>query len=287
MKCSLAIFFERRSKFTVGAIAVILTMALGYLDSIAGIEIHFLLLYLIPIFLGSWFGSRELGMYLAMLGSLVWFVADSLSGRSYTHAWIAFWNLFMRTGVFLAFASIQAQLRAKLDEMSKLASRDLLTGLPNGRAFYQSVADEIKRALSIEPLALASVDVSGLQMVNDRFGYPVGDQMLCTIAQTIKQNVPRPDLVGRIGGTSFSILLPNTTSESANLILQQIKEALQAARRKYSHPLTFSVSAVACAKSPKSMAALLHQADRRMERVKGGKKDTIQITAIEDQPLLN
>jgi hypothetical protein len=71
------------------------------------------------------------------------------------------------------------------------------------------------------------------------------------------------------------------------MILQNMREALQAERRKYSHPLTFSVSAVACARSPKSMAALLHQADRRIERVKGGKKDTIEITAIEDQPLLN
>jgi diguanylate cyclase (GGDEF)-like protein len=287
MQRSLATFFERRSKFTIGAFAVVLTIGLGYLDSVTGVEIHFLLLYLIPIFLGSWFVSLELGMYLAMFGSLVWFVADFLSGRSYTHAWIAFWNLLMRTGVFLTFAFIQAQLRAKLDEVSKIASRDLLTGLPNGRAFYQLVAGEIKRALSIEPMALASVDVGGLQMVNDRFGYPVGDQMLCRIAQTIKQTVPRPDLVGRIGGTSFSILLPNTTSQSANVILQNMREALQAERRKYSHPLTFSVSAVACAKSPKTIAALLHQADRRIDRVKGGKKDTIQIAAIEDQPLLN
>ena len=287
MHRKIAAFFARRSQFTIGAIAFVLTIVLGYLDFVTGVEIHFLLLYLVPIFLGSWFVSLELGMGLAMFGSLVWLVADVLGGRSYSHPWIAYWNLLMRTGGFLVFAVTQAQLRAKLDEMSALASRDLLTGLPNGQAFYRLVANEINRALAIEPLTLASVDVSGMQTVNDRFGYPVGDQTLCAIAQTIKQQVPRPDLVGRMSGTSFSVLLPNTTSEAANLILQQVKDALQSERRKYSHPLTFFVSAVSCAQPPKTIAALMHQADRQMDRVKGGQKDTIQIAAVEDQPLLH
>jgi len=280
-------FFERLDKYTIGSIAVAITILLGYVDFKTGVEVHFLLLYLIPIFLCSWFVSRELGVYLAMFGSLVWFFADSLSGRSYSHDWIVFWNLFMRTGVFIAFALTQAQLRAKLDELSKRASRDLLTGLPNSNAFYQLVAKEMDRAPGVEPLALASIDVAGMQTVNSRYGYPAGDHVLCTLAQTIRQHVPRPDLVGRMGGTSFSVLLPNTTSEGASLILQQVQEALQSQRRKHSHPLTFFVSAVACAKSPKTIAALMLQADSQMERMKGGKKDSIQIAAVEDQPLLN
>jgi diguanylate cyclase (GGDEF)-like protein len=218
---------------------------------------------------------------------LIWFVVDSLSGRVYSSPWIAYWNLLMRTGVFILFAVTQAQLRAKLNELSSVAARDLLTGLPNAHAFYELTAKETSRALGSTPMTLACVDITGFKWVNHRFGYPTGDQMLCSIAQTIRAHAPRPDLIARTGGTSFSILLPNTTSEEANLVLQEIYQALQEDRRKYSHPLTFYVSAIACPKAPKTIAELLHQADLQMDRMKGRKKDSIQIAAVENLAALN
>ena len=265
-------FIEGRSKRAVGACGIVLSILLGFLDLITGVEIHLMLLYLVPIFLGSWFVSREMGVYLAFFGSLIWFVVDSLSGRVYSSPWIAYWNLLMRTGVFILFAVTQAQLRAKLNELSSVAARDLLTGLPNANAFYQLMAQETSHALGSTPMTLACVDITGFKWVNHRFGYPTGDQMLCSIAQTIRAHAPRPDLIARTGGTSFSILLPNTTSEEAHVVLQAIYKALQEDRRKYSHPLTFYVSAIACPKAPKTIAELLHQADLQMDRMKGRKK---------------
>ncbi|HEX9455862.1 MAG TPA: hypothetical protein VGA27_15945, partial [Candidatus Binatia bacterium] len=73
----------------------------------------------------------------------------------------------------------------------------------------------------------------------------------------------------------------------ANLVLQEIYKALQEDRRKYSHPLTFYVSAIACPKAPKTIAELLHQADLQMDRMKGGKKDSIQIATVENLAALN
>jgi diguanylate cyclase (GGDEF)-like protein len=280
-------FIESRSKRAVGACGIALSIFLGFLDLITGVEIHLMLLYLVPIFLGSWFVSREMGVYLAFFGSLIWFVVDSLGGRVYSSPWIAYWNLLMRTGVFILFAFTQAQLRAKLNELSSVAARDLLTGLPNAHAFYQLTAKETSRALGSTPMTLACVDITGFKWVNHRFGYPTGDQMLCSIAQTIRAHAPRPDLIARTGGTSFSILLPNTTSEEANVVLQEIYQALQEDRRKYSHPLTFYVSAIACPKAPKTIAELLHQADLQMDRMKGRKKDSIQIAAVENLAILN
>jgi len=201
-------FLERRSQKTLVGYAISLTILLGIFDFRTGTEIHFLPLYLVPIFVGSWFVSREAGVYLAVFGSLVWFAIDAIGGRFYSSVWIAYWNLLMRTSVFILFAITQAQLRAKLNELLKLASHDFLTGLPNGHAFYQLTAKEMDRAFGLEPMTLAFVDISGFKWINHRFGYPMGDQMICTIAHTIKQHVPRSELVGRMGGTSFAILLP-------------------------------------------------------------------------------
>src|SRR6187549_1186054 len=110
-------FFGRCSKRTIGFIAIFFSIIVGIVVQITSVEIHFLLLYLIPIFLGSWFVSREMGVCLAFFGSLIWFVSDSLSGRIYSSAWIAYWNLLMRTSVFVLFAITQSQLRAKIDEL--------------------------------------------------------------------------------------------------------------------------------------------------------------------------
>ena len=280
-------FIERRSQKTLIVYAVSLTILLGIFDFRTGTEIHFLLLYLVPIFIGSWFVSREAGVYLAVFGSLVWFAIDAIGGRFYSSVWIAYWNLLMRTSVFILFAIMQAQLRAKLNELSKLANHDFLTGLPNGHAFYQLTAKEMDRAFGLEPMTLACVDISGFKWINHRFGYPMGDQMICKIAHTIKQHVPRSELVGRMGGTSFAILLPNVASDAANLILQRLQDALNDERRKFSQPLTFFISAIACTKAPRTLAELMHEADAHMTRMKGGKRDSLQIAKVDNLPALN
>lgn len=280
-------FLERQSQRTLVAFAVLITVLLGVFDLQTGVEIHFLLLYLVPIFVTSWFVSREVGVYLALLATLIWFAADSLGGRSYSSAWIAYWNLLMRTAVFVLFAITQAQLRARLVELSHLASRDFLTGLPNGHAFYQLAAKEMDRAFGLEPMTLVCIDVTGFRWVNHRFGYPTGDQMLCTIAHAIRQHVPRPDLVGRLGGTSFAVLLPNVASDTAHLILQRVQNVLHEERRKYAHPLTFFISAIACTKAPRTVAELMHEAESQMTRIKGGNKDSLQIAKVDDMPALN
>lgn len=171
----IARFFERRSKGTLALIAYAIAVILGVLDFLTAVKIHFLLLYLIPIFIGSWFISRNAGMGLAFFTSIVWFGTHSLSNPNFS-PWIAYPNLLMRTAVFLVFEVTQAQLRAKLDELSTLAGRDFLTGLPNGYAFYQLAAKEMDRAFGMEPMTLACLDVTGFKSVNSRFGYPTGDK---------------------------------------------------------------------------------------------------------------
>ncbi len=287
MHSKLTQYFERRSRLTVVLIAITLTILLGALDVATSIEMHFLLLYLVPIFLGTWFVSRDVGVSLAIFGSLAWSVADFLIGRANSSPWIAYWNLLMRTGVFVAFAFTQASLKSKLDELSHLASRDFLTGLPNGRAFYELAAKEMSRASGLEPMTLACIDVSGIQSVNERLGYPTGDQVMCAIAHTIRQTVARPDLVGRLAGTTFALLLPKTASSGANVVLEQLHGALNGDRRRYAHPLNFYISAVACTKAPRTVAELMQEADSQMIRMKNAKKDFIQIVTSEGPSLLN
>ena len=280
-------YLESRSKRAIALLAIGITILLGILDFETGAEIHFLVIYLLPIGLASWYLNRNSGIYIAIMCSLVWLVADSLGGRFYSSPWIAGWNFLMRTGAFVVISLSQSQLRAKFDALSELARRDFLTGLPNGRAFYELTAREMERAYGVEPLTLAFIDLAGFKWINHRLGYATGDQMICTIAHAIRQNVPRPDLVGRIGGTSFAVLLPKIGSDGANSILEQVHTALKDERRKYAQPVTFFISAIACTKAPQSIAELMHQAEAQMTRMKAGTKDLLQIANVDSLPALN
>ncbi len=280
-------FLEQRSKRSMAFMVVGITLLVGMLDFATGTEIHFLVFYLLPIALGSWYINSNTGIYVAFMCSLVWVVADSLDGRGYSSSWVAGWNFLMRTGAFIIFSLSVSQLRTKFDALSELARRDFLTGLPNGRAFYELTAREMERAFGLEPLTLAFIDLAGFKWINHRLGYATGDQMICTIAHAIRQNVPRPDLVGRIGGTSFAVLLPKIASNGANEILEQVHTALKDERRKYAQPVTFFISAIACTKTPQSIAELMHQAETQMTRMKGGTKDLLQIANVDSLPALN
>src|SRR5262245_37424537 len=197
----LATTISRLRKVTVVLLALAFANILAFITVMSAGALDFLMLYLVTGSLCSWFISRNSGIFAALWASFVWFAAYTIPLGFSALAWSDCWNLAMRAGLFVACAVGVAELRAKCDDLSQLAARDLLTGLPNGQAFYQLAALEIHNAFGAQPMTLATIDVGGLQTVNYRFGYPAGDRMLSAIAQTIKQNVPRPDLVGRMGGT--------------------------------------------------------------------------------------
>ncbi|NTW05042.1 MAG: PAS domain S-box protein [Peptococcaceae bacterium] len=105
-----------------------------------------------------------------------------------------------------------------------LSFHDQLTGLYN-RRFYE---EELKRLDTMRnlPLTLAILDVNGLKLSNDAFGHSYGDDVLRKVSQVLKGECREDDIVARIGGDEFIILLPNTSSEQASLIIDRIRTSI-------------------------------------------------------------
>ncbi|NLK72598.1 MAG: diguanylate cyclase, partial [Clostridiales bacterium] len=107
---------------------------------------------------------------------------------------------------------------------------DQLTGLYNRRYFEEELRRlDTKRNL---PISLIMADVNGLKLFNDAFGHTEGDKLLVKAADTIRKELREDEIIARIGGDEFVILLPKTDTEEANRIVERIKDSISNIRLK-------------------------------------------------------
>lgn len=107
----------------------------------------------------------------------------------------------------------------------RLASTDPLTGLHNQRWFEDLLSRQIMRSsMDHKPLSLVVVDIDRLAEVNRQFGQAAGDQAVYTVAQTLMQNCRPTDLIARLGGDKFAVLLPDTDLAGAETAARHLLE---------------------------------------------------------------
>ena len=109
-----------------------------------------------------------------------------------------------------------AQLQERVELLDRLAHQDSLINLPNRRGFMRELERLIDRGRRYgHSAAMLFVDLDGLKMINDSFGHKAGVEALIQVAALLARGVRRSDLVARIGGDEFAILLENADEESA------------------------------------------------------------------------
>jgi len=121
-----------------------------------------------------------------------------------------------------------AWLQAVIDALVELSSRDALTGLANRRAFELALAREIDRvARSGEPALLLTLDIDHFKRVNDTWGHGAGDQVLRAVAGALIDSVRPMDLVARVGGEEFAIILPNCASAFGETVAERVRRRVE------------------------------------------------------------
>ncbi|MFA8385144.1 MAG: diguanylate cyclase [Pelagibaca sp.] len=116
-------------------------------------------------------------------------------------------------------------------ELRNIADRDFLTQLPNRRNFEAGMQQELVRLSQNNGAAtLVMIDIDHFKQVNDRLGHPSGDRVLREFATILANNCRANDLVARLGGEEFAVLLQNTTIENARIWADRMREEVAAAR---------------------------------------------------------
>ncbi len=166
-------------------------------------------------------------------------------------------------------APVLANLR-NLAIAERRAKTDALTGLPNNR----SVQDTVKRMVAqasrmVSPLAALALDLDHFKQINDIYGHPVGDEVLAAVGSTLEACVREADFVGRAGGEEFLILLPNTSTDGAQLVAENIRTAVAAiAIPSIEQPITASLGIAILPDHAGDATTLLRHADRALYTAK-------------------
>jgi diguanylate cyclase (GGDEF)-like protein/putative nucleotidyltransferase with HDIG domain len=133
-------------------------------------------------------------------------------------------HLATRFGDAAALAIDNAHIRARLEHQ---ASTDALTGLYNHRTFHERLRQEVMRASAEhETVALVMLDMDDFKKVNDVYGHGVGDQLLLQVADVLRASVRASDVVSRIGGEEFAIIIPSGDLRSSIALAERVGEQL-------------------------------------------------------------
>jgi diguanylate cyclase (GGDEF)-like protein len=247
----------------------LLVLLLGLSDQISGPDLSFLLFYLVPVLLVSWYAGPWFGILIGLAGTVTWFVANNLGAFSYVHPVIPYWNAVGRLGMFVVVAYIIGKMRVVLEHEQAISRTDYLTGVANRRFFTESLDLELNRTRRYgRPVSLVYMDIDDFKAINDEKGHEVGDRVLRAVARTLRENVRVTDQVARLGGDEFGVLLPETDYEAAEKLLPRLVEKLSSAATQHGWKVEFSIGVVTAEPPPPPLEEFMRAADTLMYEAK-------------------
>lgn len=253
----------------------ILLGGVAFLDYITGVELSFSLFYLIPISLLAWTISERLGLVIAFLSAGIWLAVDVWSGNRYSSVFPYIWNAVIRLGFFL-LPVFMIRLNRAMQHEKALARIDFLTGVLNTRFFHELAQMEINRSVRYKhPFTLAFIDIDNFKSINDTFGHTTGDTVLRTIAGNIQTHLRKTDLVARMGGDEFVVLLPETDGNTAPVVISNMQHALSKEMQENNWHVTFSIGVLTFTDVQLSVDEMLGRVDKLMYTVKHSGKNNI------------
>jgi diguanylate cyclase (GGDEF)-like protein len=182
--------------------------------------------------------------------------------------------------ILLAMSKERTELRHKTAAMT-----DPLTGLLNRRAFLQDAEALLQQQVQRDrPIGVLLVDLDHFKSINDRFGHAVGDKVLQIFARTTRMNLRQTDLVGRLGGEEFTVVLADASVDNAYLVADRLRKAFAAAAGMIDgQPLhaTASIGVAVIVDPSQDLAHLITLADQALYLAKARGRNRVEVAPIE------
>lgn len=177
------------------------------------------------------------------------------------------------------------ELEEKNRQLEYLAGHDPLTGLFNRRQFDQLVTMELSRAArQAAPVSLLMVDLDHFKFINDRYGHPLGDEVIRHAANLLRNHTRTGDSVARLGGEEFLLLLPDTGQAQARTIAEKIRMLLEDTPLPLKDGLLYLTASFGIASlqagMPGTYEALYAAADKALYRAKASGRNRVEAIEV-------
>ena len=268
---------DKIPELVIAFAGILLAISIGVLDNITGGGINLSLFYLFPVLLISWkFTGRTPAVLMSLFCAFIWFLADVIAVHASSHSVIPVWNGIMGLGLLLTVAYSFSTMKSVLQRERGFARIDYLTEVSNARDFYEQAEIEFARSTRYDrPLSIVVVDIDNFKRVNDNFGHASGDHLLHAVAIEIQKTLRKTDIVARIGGDEFAILLPETESGAAMVAVTKVRDHLSRSMENNGWPVTFSIGIVTRKNAQCSLENLMKMADAFMYKAKKNGKNMV------------
>lgn len=181
-------------------------------------------------------------------------------------------HIFMYCSDITEKKKYEFEIERKSEELFKLATTDSLTQVYTRRHFYQQAERELTRCQrETAPCALLMIDLDYFKQINDQYGHGGGDNVLQSFSANARERLREYDLIGRLGGEEFAILLPDTKIDTARTIAERLRassEALITPYQNSSIKLTVSIGISITAGGDVSLDNLVSLADSNLYQAK-------------------
>ncbi|QJE02924.1 GGDEF domain-containing protein [Massilia forsythiae] len=165
-------------------------------------------------------------------------------------------------------------------ELARLEVVDPVTDLPNRRGFFQALAPWMALARRPgQPTAIVLFDLDGFKRINDSYGHPAGDAVLAALADACKRQLRDSDLLGRLVGVEFAILLPRTGAQEALMVAERMRAAVEVQGVKTERALvkltaSFGVTTI---RPEDSNVTLMARADAALRAAKAAGRNRVEL----------
>ncbi|MDT7835817.1 GGDEF domain-containing protein [Aquabacterium sp. OR-4] len=193
--------------------------------------------------------------------------------------------LLLLVAMLMLHGSMAAMVVMRLvGQLRELSQRDALTGLLNRVEWLRQLRAQ-HRWLSRhgEGYAVLMIDIDHFKQVNDRWGHPAGDAVLVNVAQVLTGSSRALDVLSRLGGEEFAVLLPRTDAAAAERLAERLRAELAASStrwREQALQITVSIGVALAQDADEAPAQLIERADAALYRAKHGGRNRVVVDGL-------
>jgi diguanylate cyclase (GGDEF)-like protein len=267
---------EKLSRKAVFSISLFLVFILGISQYLMHGAINLDPVYILPVIISSWYGSKLSGIWVSLFSVLVLGVIEwgFWQGSLQITERLVFIGSHLATFLLAALIVTYFSITHRIEVDA--ADTDTLTGVHSVRSLQVELNNVLLRSKRYNrAFSLAYIDIDNFKKINDLHGHSTGDNLLKEVANCLVSSLRVTDIIARIGGDEYVCVLQETGQEEARSAFAKVIDLLDKKMKIHGWPVSFSVGVVTFQKLPEDINAAMTIADKLMYSVKNDKKNAV------------